>query len=224
MKPSYMDETPPSRFGGLGAMVVAGCVAFILGIGLSFGYIQWQAQQAQIQELSRALENIQLATKEEEVTRAENVDLLDAMPKALEEPVVVAVVMPEPVINEVETSAEIFRALVEKASAQDVTVPETIADAEGLQVIAFAIQGMNELIDAANAGNFTVRREPNGVDGDAGQTRLQFPDHAISQSQVEQLLAVAAAKGMIPYNQAQKESDGSFNGHAILLDLVAKAL
>jgi hypothetical protein len=223
MKSSYMDKTPPSRFGGLGAMVVAGCVAFVLGIGLSFGYIQWQSQQAKIAQLSQALENIQLATKEE-VTRTESVDLLDAMPKVIEQPVAVAVVMPEPVIAKVETSADIFRSLVEKASAQVVTVPETIADAEGLQVIAFAIQGMNELIDAANAGKYTVRRESTGVDGDVGQTRLRFSDHAKSQSQVEQLLAMAAAKGMIPYNQTQKESDGSFNGHAILLDLVARAL
>ena len=225
--------------------IVAGCSAFVVGIGLTIGYANWQAQQNQIAQMALMLENMQQNSAPQAVTRNAPVDLLSvATPAAVQttptpapavqtapepelEPVLVAAPAPEPtpapqtaIADESATTADRIRKLVSRSS--DPLVSAAIAqDVARRETMSVAIQGVNELVQAATAGNYVIST-PEGAEN--GAVRIRFPGHGEDQEQLERLLSAAAQAGLIAFNDSVKGSDGSFDGRIILFDLVERAL
>ena len=89
--------------------------------------------------------------------------------------------------------------------------------------MSVAIQGVNELVDAAVAGNY-VLSTIEGSNTQAAGLRIAFSGHEDDQQQLERLLSSAANAGMIAFSDAVQSSDGTFDGQIILYDLVERAL
>ena len=129
-----------------------------------------------------------------------------------------AVAAPTPTEELAQTTADKIRALVARSS--DPLVSAALAqDTARRETMSVAIQGVNELIDAAIDGQYTLT----AVEGARG-VRMGFPNHQEDQAELEQLLASAASAGMIAFNASVKGSDGSYDGKIILFDLIERAL
>ncbi len=120
--------------------------------------------------------------------------------------------------NAPKSTADKIRALV--ARSNDPLVSAVLAqDAARRETMSVAIQGVNELVEAALAGNYTL----SAIEGGGG-VRMTFPGREEDQAQLERLLSSAADAGMIAFNASVKGSDGSFDGKIILFDLIERAL
>jgi len=226
MTPSNINAKPQSSFWKIAAVLGSVCIAFVFGIGLTIGYIQWSTQKSQIAELVQQLETMQVGDANDVVTRNASPELLAvaAIESSVAAPAVAqAAIAQVPVAPAPDTFA-ILQDLVSKSGTQDTTAPTDILDAAGLQTIAQTIQGVDELIEAARAGDYIVQAGQVQADGLTSQQRLVFPAHAETQEQVEQLLALTALRGVISFNEAARDADGSIDGQAILMDIVADAL
>lgn len=218
--------------------LAAGCGAFVVGVGLTFGYVQWQAQQDKLAQMAQMIEDMQQGTTQPEaVTRSSPVDLLSVAttaaatapaaapaPATTPEPTLAAAPAPEAPVDDVaRTTADRIRALVARSS--DPMVSAAIArDVARRETMSIAIQGVNELVAAATAGDYTLSIEGDGAAGTPGQLRIRFPKNADDQAELERLLSSAAGAGMIAFSDSVKSSDGSFSGPVILFDLVERAL
>lgn len=223
------------------APLFVGFGAFAVGAVMAFGYIQWNAQQQKIQQMAEMMQKLQQpaslptpviapAPAPEIVTRNAPVDLLAVVTSP--EPAVNAAPTsqrkPEPVSKTpamvieaavtVPSTADRIRALVSRSS--DPLVSAALAqDAARRETMSVAIQGVNELVEAAMAGKY----ELNAME-DGGGVQLSFKGHEEDQAELEHLLSSAAAAGMIAFNPSVKGSDGSYEGKIILFDLIERAL
>lgn len=202
----------------------AGCLALVTGGLLSVGYAQFQARDAQLAEMTRLIESLQQAQRDEVATRAEMVSLLAVPPSAGPTEVVatpvVAQVAPAPAPQTAVTDVDLLRALVSRAVLRKTPARETIADAGAFETLALALQGVSDLAVVAGAGNYTLVAQ----DGSSTPSRIVFPDHTDQQSRTEELLTAAAVSGLIPYTPAAQRTDGSVDGGAILLSLIKDSL
>jgi len=204
------------------------CGAFGVGVLLTVGYGQWKAQQQQLAMMTQMVQQIsQSQQTQATATRNAPLDLLTvqtAQPEPTPQivPAAVAVTtLAATTTQDAPSTAERIRALVSRSS--DPLVSAALAqDAARRETMSVAIQGVNELVAAAVAGNYAVSAEPNEV----GTTRLSllFDGREEDQAQLEALLASAAEAGMIAFHDSVRSSDGSFNGEIILYDLVERAL
>jgi hypothetical protein len=238
MNPLDMNRDLQPQRSGLGPVLATGCVAFVIGIGLTVGYVQWEAQKEEMAEMARTIEGLQAATQDVDVTRDVQVELIAITPPA---PAVVPVVEEQEPLNV--TTASTLEALL--ASSQAATAapdvpevvavvapavpldpidPQAVSDAAGFQSVAVTILGVEAFIAKARAGQYTLRPQEDSVDGSATRARIVFPNFIEDQERLEQMLAVAAADGLIPFSDTVRRTDGSFDGNAILFDLVADAL
>ncbi|WP_156023552.1 hypothetical protein [Sulfitobacter donghicola] len=234
-----MNRQPHTQKPRILPLFMAGCAAFTIGIGVTYGYLQWQDQKAQLAQMAQALENIQMANQTDTATRASNLELLSVaptpsqVPAPVPQPVTQAAAVAEPAPAPTpapasdaasESTLDALRKIISTASAPKVAPQKTIADEGRFETLAYAIRGVNQLTAAANAGKFILVKPEGAADGTTAQTRLVFPDHADDQGRIEQVLAFAAADGLIPIGSAAQRSDGSFDGNSILMDLMKDAL
>lgn len=229
MNPMEVNRVPQTTGSRIAVPLLVGCGAFVIGVGLTFGYVQWQSQQQKLAEMAHMLDEMrseqQVLAARGEVTRNAPVDLLSvaapvtAAPQTAPAPIPVAA--PAPTEDTSRTTAERIRELVTRED--DPMVSEAIAiDIRRRETMSVAIQGVNELVDAAVAGDWALKSEvgPNGNN----ELRILFPRNRDDQLQLERLLANAAEDGMIAFNDAVRSGDGSVNGRVILYDLVERAL
>lgn len=233
MNPMEMN-TAPRRKTSLVLPILVGCSAFAIGAVLTFGYVQWQSQKQQLAQMTQMLQVMQNGQAQQVVTRNPAPDLLSvAQPRAevvKPEPtqeVVVAVAAPKPEpkaeTDEVaKTTAERIRDLVARSS--DPLVSNALAeDVARRETMSIAIQGVNELVEAAVAGRYTLTSNKAGSTG-TGRLSIAFTGHEELQAELESLLSSAAAADMISFKDSVRSSDGSFNGQILLYDLVERAL
>ncbi len=205
--------------------------AFAVGVGLTFGVIQWQAQQQKIADMVALVEEMraqqnQPTSEAEAVTRNAPIDLLSLdpeLPRSAAAPEVVATpaATPAPAATQQEdvgrSTADRIRALV--ARSADPMVSAAIAeDVARRETMSIAIQGVNELVAAASVGQYGLSTD------EGGRLSISFPEQLEDQRELERLLASAAEAGMIAFASSVQSSDGTFDGRIILFDLVERAL
>lgn len=236
MNPLEPAPVRPRRRSGILMPLVVGCSAFAIGAALTFGYVQWTAQQQQLQLMTQMVEKLQQPKTVDVATRNVPADLLSvassvvaAAPAAepTQEPapasapaevVLAAATVPTPTAELALSTADKIRALVARSS--DPLVSAALAQASARrETMSVAIQGVNELVEAAKAGQYTL----SAVEGGGG-VRMAFPNRAEDQAQLETLLSSAAGADMIAFNASVKGSDGSYDGKIILFDLIERAL
>jgi nucleoid-associated protein YgaU len=223
--------------------MVVGCGAFAIGAVMTFGYVQWTAQQKQLQLMTQMVETLQqpgAQAASDVTTRNVPVDLLSVAPEAIAaaaaaipapKPVpetapaeviqataTATAAAPSPTDELAQSTADKIRALVSRSN--DPLVSAALAqDTARRETMSVAIQGVNELMEAAVVGQYTMTAREDG-----GGVRLSFPNHAEAQALLENLLSSAADAGMIAFNASVKGSDGSYDGKIILFDLIERAL
>ncbi len=214
--------------------ILVGCGAFAVGTAVTFGVVQWQSQKQQLALMSQMVLQMQqapqtaqvavpVATQQDVATRNAPLDLLEVTPpttasQAPAEVVQVAVATPVPDEQLSRTTADKIRALVSRSS--DPLVSAALAqDAARRETMSVAIQGVNELVDAAVAGDYAL-----STLGEDGKLGISFEGHREDQRELELLLASAAQADMIAFNASVRGSDGSYDGKIILYDLVERAL
>lgn len=226
-----MDQTiqeNSSKGSGLAPVLVC-AGAFGVGVVLTFGYVQWKSQQQQLALMTQMVQQISQGQQPAPATATRNapLDLLALEAPAQEAPAQVvpaAVAVTAPASDaalEAQTTADRIRALVSRAS--DPLVSAALAqDAARRETMSVAIQGVNELVDAAVAGQYTLttRETANG----ATTMGIRFEGREEDQRQLESLLSSAANAGMIAFHDSVRSSDGSFSGDIILYDLIERAL
>ncbi len=203
-------------------LVGVGLGTFVVGAALAFGFVQYQAQQAQMAVMSKMIE--QMSEGQAEASRNASLDLLAVTNAAIstqpapqiEEVVAVA---PEPVAAP--STAERIRALANIANDPNVSAA-IAADRQKRESMSLAIQGIKILSEAAMSGNYTVTIEPN-ADGD-DRLRLNFADQQDIERDLEDLLARAGAAGDIALHDAVVTSDGSIDPKTMIFDLVERTL
>lgn len=125
---------------------------------------------------------------------------------------------PAPAQDVAKSTADKIRELVARSS--DPLVSAALAqDTARRETMSVAIQGVNELVEAAIAGDYSLT----AVEGGGG-VRMSFPGREEDQAQLEKLLSSAAGAGMIAFNASVKGSDGTYDGKIILFDLIERAL
>ena len=232
MNPLEPAPARPARNSGILMPLMVGCGAFAIGAGLTFGYVQWSAQQKQLQLMTQMVEKLQQPAAApapvDVTTRNVPADLLSVAQEAVAEAPAAApapaevipatAAAPSPADELARTTADRIRALV--ARSNDPLVSAALAqDAARRETMSVAIQGVNELAEAAVAGQYTLT----AVEGGGG-VRMSFPSRADDQAQLEALLSSAAGADMIAFNASVKGSDGSYDGKIILFDLIERAL
>ncbi|MCX7560691.1 hypothetical protein OS190_14020 [Sulfitobacter sp. F26204] len=208
---------PRTRQMGLFQIFAVGCGAFVVGISLTFGYLQWKMQQGQLAQLAQTIEELQLANQNNQneiVTRSANIELTTVAPLVADQSS--AALRPL-----TPTDSKTLDTLVQQAAKPEPIPQKMVADKARFQTLAMAIQGVNQLTNIAKTGNYVLSEIPDAL---TGKTLVVFPDHAKDQERVVRLLEVAAADGMIPYDETARRPDGSFDGHAILTELMQSAL
>ncbi len=225
----------PGRKTSLVLPILVGCSAFAIGAVLTFGYVQWQSQKQQLAQMTQMLQLMQNGQMQQTVARNPAPDLLSvAQPRAdvaqpAPEQQVVAIAVPasksEPQAETDEmakSTAERIRDLVARSS--DPLVSNALAeDVARRETMSIAIQGVNELVEAAVAGRYTMTSNRTGSTG-TGRLSIAFTGHEELQAELESLLSSAAAADMISFKDSVRSSDGSFNGQILLYDLVERAL
>lgn len=219
-----------NRRSGMLLPLLVGGGAFAIGAVVTFGYVQWTSQQKQLQLMTQMVEQLQQPAAADVTTRNVPADLLSVAPKVVAaapevaptpapaEVVQVAAAAPTPTDDLARSTADKIRALVARSS--DPLVSAALAqDTARRETMSVAIQGVNELTEAALAGQYTLT----AVEGGGG-VRMGFPGRAEDQAQLEKLLSSAAGAGMIAFNASVKGSDGSYDGKIILFDLIERAL
>lgn len=225
MSTTFPDIKPHRSSKTIVVALSAGAFAFLIGAALMFGYFHLSAQNKAIAELVQQLEAVQGTGKSEIVTRTATAELLDLSTNSA--PVRETAAEGPAAVTDVTVNT--LQALVTKSLGTDLKVPEMLAPkraigAAELQSVALAMRGVEELINAAASGNYVVLPAQAQADGSFSKQRVTFPDQADNQARVEQLLAMAAAEGIISYSTAAKAQDGTIDGHIILIDLMAQAL
>lgn len=234
MNPLDANRTAQPAGPRLAIPLLIGCGAFAIGVGLTIGYTQWQTQQQKLAEMANMLEEMRTEqltlAQQNEVSRNAPADLLSvavaaaAAPQVAPTPAPTPVAVPAPaqtVDDAAQTTAERIRELVTRED--DPMVSEAIArDTRRRETMSIAIQGVNELVQAAVAGHWELKSEigPSGKN----ELRILFPRNRDDQLQLERLLANAAEAGMIAFAESVRSSDGTVNGRVILYDLVERAL
>lgn len=234
MNPMDTSRPPQPQKTNLTTPLAIGFGAFTVGVGLTFGYLQWQAQQQQLDKMTEMVAQMQQDQQQrqaepETVTRNAPVDLLSVTAAAIAatpEPAT-PIVTPTPAAapapaatskdDTARTTADRIRALVARSS--DPLVSAAIAqDVARRETMSVAIQGVNELVAAAVLGGYAL-----STDG-KGRLRIAFPGREEDQRALEKLLSSAAEAGMIAFSDSVRGSDGSFDGRILLFDLVERAL
>lgn len=246
------DATPSQtrQRSSLPLVLAAGGSCFVIGIGLSIGYMQWQDQRNELARVSAILESLQQGggfASDEAVTR--NVPLSGLSLYAPEQ-----ALAPAPATKPAQGRTAVLAGLVQQATgtatgAQAPEVAEQIAplapkpvpavaprpadriisaaraqiEAQ-MELMGAAVHGMKELAAAAVAGDYTLDADDTFANGKAGKLRLAFPRHARDQAQLEQLLADAAKADLIAFNPSVRGSDGTYDGPLILFDLLENYL
>ena len=237
-------QQPRRRSAGIVLPILVGCCAFAIGGTVTFGYAQWQSQKQQLALMSQMVQQMQQQPAPApaplpEVTRNAPLDLLGTGAVAQTAPAAPANAQPAPAPVEPQvipaavavpaqddslgkSTVDRIRALVSRSS--DPLVSAALAqDAARRETMSIAIQGVNELVEAAVAGQYALSTlDRNGQDG--GGLGITFEGREEIQTELESLLASAAEAGMIAFNASVKGSDGSYDGKIILYDLVERAL
>ncbi len=233
MNPMEMNMTQGRRKTSLVLPILVGCSAFAIGAVLTFGYVQWQSQKQQLAQMTQMLQVMQTGQMQQTVTRSAAPDLLTvAQPRAeVTQPAptqqVAAAPAPAPKAQAetddmAKTTAERIRDLVARSS--DPLVSNALAeDVARRETMSIAIQGVNELVEAAVAGRYTLTSNKAGSTG-TGRLSIAFTGQEELQAELESLLSSAAAADMISFKDSVRSSDGSFNGQILLYDLVERAL
>jgi hypothetical protein len=208
---SHTPSKPHKSVRNLLPLIATGCVALVLGGIVSFVYFQFQARDAQLAEMAEMIEGLRQTQETEIVARAEMPSVSSV---ALDIP---AVAPPSPAVAPTPTKLDVLQSLTSEAVLTAQQPQQPFIDAGGFAILALAVQGVNELSLAANAGDYRLLAQE-------GTPRIVFPDHIEKQAQLENILAAAAVDGFIPYTRAAQREDGSVDGGVILLDLIKEAL
>ena len=221
----------------LPVLLIAGGLSFVIGIGLTVGYLQWQDQRQQLARMTQILENMQQGAGGMDVSRNAPLELLSVenAPQPSQTAVLqnlVTASAPAPVsatsapadgATADASTADRINALISRS--EDPFVSAAIAQEEARrELMSVAIHGVNQLAAAAVAGKYTVDVDARSADGTTGQLRIRFPDNSEDQAELERLLASAAQADMIAFNPSVKGSDGSYDGRVILFDLLERSL
>lgn len=224
MSPTLSDPVPQPRRSSVLIPLAVGGGAFAIGAALTFGYVQWQSQQQQMALMTQMVEQMrQQQAVPGAVARSAGVDLIglpDTSPVTRAAPVAQPPVATnaDPADQLGRSTADKIRALVARSS--DPMVSAAIAqDVARRETMSLAIQGVNELVTAAVAGDYVL-----SAAADDRALRISFIGHEEDQAQMERLLTSAAEAGTIAFNASVRGADGSFNGRIILFDLVERAL
>ena len=244
---SYQAKAPsdknerPSMF----VPIAVGGGAFVVGVVLAFGYVQWNAQKQQLAMMTQMVERmaqqpapVAAPAAVDAVTRTEKIDLLEVVASAplQAEPVaqapVAALVAPAPIPQTPEavgqSTADKLRALVAATpTAAPTTTPtldeKAIANARRLETFAIIHAGVQELVAAVVAGEYDIHTDYED-ENFSGRIHFSFVGHEEDQTELEQFLAKAADDGIVAHSKSVVDENGKVNGHILLFDLVERAL
>ena len=197
--------------------------AVAIGVIATFGFVKWQDQQSQLQELSERVAQMQAApptppqvvappaSEPEVVTRNAVADLTAVTELALAE------VEPQVPLS----AADQINAIMVNPNVE--LSPEVRRNAERLEALAIIDAGVQVLVDAVVEGNYEIHTDYEDEDF-AGRIHFAFVGHEENQTALEQYIAQAAERGLIAHSASVVSSDGSINGHIMLFDLVERSL
>lgn len=197
--------------------------AVAIGVIATIGFVKWQDQQSQLQELSEIVAQMQTAPgtslpvaapaspEADVVTRNAVADLTAVTEMALAEATPQAPLSAADQINAIMVNPNVNLS------------PEVRRNAERLEALAIIDAGVQMLVAAVVAGEYEIHT--NYEDDDfAGRIHFAFVGQEENQTALEQYIAQAAENGLIAHSASVVSSDGSINGHIMLFDLVERSM
>lgn len=203
-----------SLFKNVALVVVSGAA--------TYGFIQWQAQQAKLAHLAQTVQQLQQSAVAEVATRNASVDLLGVGSVVATQPApAVPAAVPAPAIIE-ETTADKVRNLTAQAR-QNLVAGTPISELQKLETLAVIHAGVQELVAAVVRGDYEIHTDYED-EHFSGRIHFAFIGHEEDQVELEQYLAAAAEAGIVAHSSSVVDGDGRVNGHILLFDLVERAL
>lgn len=227
-----MPPMAPAQKSVLLPMLAVGCCTFVIGGAAAFGFVQWQAQKAQIASMEQMLTQLQQTQQqqpqsaEDIATRNASLDLLAitnaaTTPTATQDVTPVAAAAPAQVEGNAPSVANQIRAIASRAS--DPMVANAIATNNTRQAtISNLIGGINELADHALNGEYNIFLDE--ADPTGKRIHISFVGYEDRQAEIETLLVAAAQDDEIALDAGVVRDDGSVDGKLLLANLVKRSL
>ena len=198
-----LQSPTPAKSSSLPWFIAVGSVTFALGIGgaLTLSHMNQSRQNDAIALLASQLADIQ-------VTRAQTPDLM----------AITAPTMPVPAVAAIPSASSVLAARVPTGTTQEVS-----QELKTAQAIAIANRNkMRMLTEGVVAGLYSVT----SINPEGGGTRIALNSRnaASTASELEKLLATAAANGDIQVPGSISASGGTVDSQTLLFDLVQRSL